>query len=188
MLAAVAASPKMIMPSTWMDIAEIQDINFTDAEQAKHIMLVVMETYNRINESARNSSYRVPIDVGNNQRTDSKAFKNARDWSRAFLLGATLWGVTPGEDEALSTLLVPAVTLAHDDPNRVLKGFGEPEDALLEIKRNLIFRLETSVIEIYRYFNWSTTKNRSNVSAVHIGRNDPCFCGSGKKYKKCCLQ
>jgi uncharacterized protein len=21
-----------------------------------------------------------------------------------------------------------------------------------------------------------------------IGRNDPCKCGSGKKYKKCCLQ
>ncbi len=24
--------------------------------------------------------------------------------------------------------------------------------------------------------------------AVKIGRNDPCLCGSGKKYKKCCLQ
>jgi hypothetical protein len=23
---------------------------------------------------------------------------------------------------------------------------------------------------------------------VHIGRNNPCHCGSGKKYKKCCLQ
>ena len=21
-----------------------------------------------------------------------------------------------------------------------------------------------------------------------IGRNDPCLCGSGKKYKKCCLK
>ena len=21
---------------------------------------------------------------------------------------------------------------------------------------------------------------------VKIGRNDPCWCGSGKKYKKCC--
>jgi len=21
-----------------------------------------------------------------------------------------------------------------------------------------------------------------------VGRNDPCPCGSGKKYKKCCLQ
>jgi preprotein translocase subunit SecA len=24
-------------------------------------------------------------------------------------------------------------------------------------------------------------------TAVKIGRNDPCPCGSGKKYKKCCL-
>ena len=22
--------------------------------------------------------------------------------------------------------------------------------------------------------------------AIHIGRNEPCPCGSGKKYKKCC--
>ena len=27
-------------------------------------------------------------------------------------------------------------------------------------------------------------KNKTNVK---IGRNDPCSCGSGKKYKKCCL-
>lgn len=29
-----------------------------------------------------------------------------------------------------------------------------------------------------------------NLKAIHkikIGRNDPCYCGSGKKYKKCCL-
>ena len=25
-------------------------------------------------------------------------------------------------------------------------------------------------------------------SAARVGRNDPCPCGSGKKYKKCCLQ
>lgn len=24
------------------------------------------------------------------------------------------------------------------------------------------------------------------IEAVKIGRNDPCTCGSGKKYKKCC--
>ncbi len=24
------------------------------------------------------------------------------------------------------------------------------------------------------------------VKSVKIGRNDPCTCGSGKKYKKCC--
>jgi hypothetical protein len=25
------------------------------------------------------------------------------------------------------------------------------------------------------------------MSAATIGRNDPCPCGSGKKFKKCCL-
>jgi uncharacterized protein YchJ len=25
------------------------------------------------------------------------------------------------------------------------------------------------------------------TKTVKIGRNDPCVCGSGKKYKKCCL-
>ncbi|NMT18189.1 hypothetical protein HKA99_27985, partial [Vibrio parahaemolyticus] len=24
------------------------------------------------------------------------------------------------------------------------------------------------------------------VSSLKLGRNDPCICGSGKKFKKCC--
>ena len=28
---------------------------------------------------------------------------------------------------------------------------------------------------------------RQRRAAVKIGRNDPCLCGSGKKFKKCCL-
>jgi hypothetical protein len=31
-------------------------------------------------------------------------------------------------------------------------------------------------------------KNRPVVAGRKIGRNDPCPCGSGKKYKKCCLR
>ena len=29
--------------------------------------------------------------------------------------------------------------------------------------------------------------NYPKVNEINIGRNDKCFCGSGKKYKKCCL-
>ena len=29
-------------------------------------------------------------------------------------------------------------------------------------------------------------KNRTIRHEVKIGRNDPCPCGSGRKYKKCC--
>ena len=31
-------------------------------------------------------------------------------------------------------------------------------------------------------------KNRPTISGRKIGRNDPCICGSGKKYKQCCLR
>jgi SWIM/SEC-C metal-binding protein len=27
----------------------------------------------------------------------------------------------------------------------------------------------------------------TKVNEINLGRNEPCFCGSGKKYKKCCL-
>ena len=32
----------------------------------------------------------------------------------------------------------------------------------------------------------SNRKWNSNVKRVKIGRNEPCPCGSGKKYKNCC--
>lgn len=32
-----------------------------------------------------------------------------------------------------------------------------------------------------------TVKQKPAVNKVKIGRNDPCPCGSGKKYKHCCL-
>lgn len=31
------------------------------------------------------------------------------------------------------------------------------------------------------------TKKRPQVGSTKVGRNDPCACGSGKKYKKCCI-
>ena len=43
-----------------------------------------------------------------------------------------------------------------------------------------------------RESNWQSTLHSPSSDTItnpfkHIGRNDPCPCGSGKKYKKCCL-
>ena len=35
--------------------------------------------------------------------------------------------------------------------------------------------------------NQTTTQNSANSTNYNVGRNDPCPCGSGRKYKKCCL-
>ena len=38
---------------------------------------------------------------------------------------------------------------------------------------------------IHRQSNYQKAKPATNNSAK-VGRNDPCPCGSGKKYKQCC--
>ena len=43
-------------------------------------------------------------------------------------------------------------------------------------------KLLNKALELYKEQKSSTTI----VKPKKIGRNDPCPCGSGKKYKKCC--
>jgi hypothetical protein len=42
------------------------------------------------------------------------------------------------------------------------------------------------VSDQYEPGNWESTTIRNE--APRVGRNDPCPCGSGKKYKKCCMR
>ena len=59
----------------------------------------------------------------------------------------------------------------------------------LEIRRSRIARklLETEKTEEKRKELYKEQKNSGTIrKEKKIGRNDPCPCGSGKKYKKCC--
>ena len=49
------------------------------------------------------------------------------------------------------------------------------------------FSIENSGIRNSSFFPQSITESHPNPHRK-IGRNDPCPCGSGKKFKKCCLQ
>jgi len=41
--------------------------------------------------------------------------------------------------------------------------------------------------ERYNFLSWDIMRRKNGLAAPkNIGRNDPCICGSGKKYKKCC--
>jgi len=47
--------------------------------------------------------------------------------------------------------------------------------------------LGDDVAAVYAHFGPAREKqNAPAVAAEKVGRNDPCPCGSGKKFKKCC--
>ena len=71
------------------------------------------------------------------------------------------------------------------------KGFGETSEFNHEDNRkqheNSVPQYESDpddgVIKTMNLFIDKTTK----ATSKKVGRNDPCPCGSGKKYKKCCV-
>lgn len=45
----------------------------------------------------------------------------------------------------------------------------------------------TTMRLLYKKYRSTKYRNSTMITSDKVGRNDPCPCGSGKKYKKCCL-
>ncbi|MCT4585846.1 MAG: preprotein translocase subunit SecA [Peptostreptococcaceae bacterium] len=72
------------------------------------------------------------------------------------------------------------VSSIHEETVKYLYNFKIE----FEIERKEV--VDTDNLEISRENNKEVKKSTTIVKGETIGRNDPCPCGSGKKYKKCC--
>ena len=64
----------------------------------------------------------------------------------------------------------------------------DKEKVIVELKENRKWQFINDVISEIEW--WACFKNLSSISdspLTKVGRNEACPCGSGKKYKKCCL-
>lgn len=69
----------------------------------------------------------------------------------------------------------------HEEHSRLQSTIKEEEEEVAELKNRL---------QYYENYNSTPSANSGQVYSkkVKIGRNEPCPCGSGKKYKKCCMK
>jgi uncharacterized protein len=127
---------------------------------------------------------------------DENGISHANDWAKGFLRGMELrrtdWAVL-FDDEKQGGCLVPIFVLAHENnPDHEMRPYERAISA--EEREKLIVGAAAGVTGIYRYFKARrlvegqpldnvTTFRRT---APKVGRNDPCACGSGKKFKQCC--
>ena len=77
-----------------------------------------------------------------------------------------------------------------EDKTVICKGECDSEiEHLEEEKKRLeaeIDRLREEHLRLQKKFEDMKPQIRTLAKSKNIGRNDPCLCGSGKKYKKCC--
>lgn len=85
-----------------------------------------------------------------------------------------------------------------------LEDLTEDQEIVLDVDLDLLYRnmLDASAKHLMKLPQWDALRTpeerrairnewlaeRQAVTAKAAGRNDPCPCGSGKKYKKCCWE
>lgn len=102
----------------------------------------------------------------------------------------TFVGFLDGINTSLDTL-IDLDTLKEDTVVDSTILFNELYKNMLDVKADWLFNLEAwegiFTADERKALAKEYNKSKIIVKEAKIGRNDPCPCGSGKKYKKCCL-
>ena len=112
---------------------------------------------------------------------DEASSRLGERWSEGFRAGLGYFCPNIGnhlqQDKLLFALMLPLIQLSHQPE-------GMEFNLSLTDRRELIVGIPETLAEIAKRLekNAHTPVRRSHS----VGRNDPCPCGSGKKYKKCC--
>ena len=181
LFASLVAAPTLVPPSAYMQ--EIRnDEPFVDEADAIAFMRLIQALWNDVVSRFAQAYFR-PLLVNHDN--------GGEIWARGYLHGVKM---TPFDWEALfktedgQQWLLPILTLAHlNDPDPELRPFDDPDLEQSE-RTGLHDGMAMAATMIFNHFGPLRVPGSSGPQrAPKVGRNDPCPCGSGKKYKRCCL-
>ncbi|MBS1192009.1 MAG: YecA family protein [Rhodocyclaceae bacterium] len=192
LLCAVVSSPETILPSTWLPEALGEEPEYESEAQAMEIMELLMRLNNDIARSLQDGEtvalILYPLDEEGNEY-------DYASWADAYVygcgLGSDWFELADKHAEDLSELLEPMFLLngmmKEDVEKSGEKWLSPAEEArLVEEMQEDLPDIVLAIYDFWRAKEGSSTTIRRETEKV--GRNDPCPCGSGKKFKQCCGQ
>jgi len=181
--AALACAPETIMPSSWMPLiwgGEQLAPKWESDNEFSQFSQAILAQYNCVMTDIQIRVYE-PLFL-ENYDTDSDLMI-VDEWCEGFLRGLRLWGEMPHDDmKQLEHCLFPIRHFSTAEGFDALQTMSEIE--IQQLQQSIRPRLE----KLYRHFRKPVISTGTPFvhSAPKVGRNAPCPCGSGKKYKKCC--
>jgi uncharacterized protein len=188
--AALIAGRELVMPSEYTREVfggEMSEVVFSGLDEAQEILNLMMRHWNKIASTLRKGEIHVPLIF-----EDEKGELHGNDWARGFMRGVQMRHDAWSElinDEKYGGSLIPMMMLYHEHDE-------DPEtrsDPITPDKREQVIAfMAAGLMNAYEYFrkqregDLGVDAPESRRNASKVGRNDPCPCGSGKKYKKCC--
>lgn len=189
MLCAVVSSPSTVLPSVWLPEALGPGLEGAAPEAVGETIELLMRLNNDIARQLMNDETVAPILYPLDEACTTWDYAA---WADAYVFGAGLaddWYDLAGKHaEDLSELLEPMFVLngmlKEDAEKQGERWFSPAEEARLvaDIEANLPVIVQ-SLYNFWRNRRSGVTVRRAEEKT---GRNDPCPCGSGKKFKQCC--
>lgn len=186
-LAGLVVCPETIVPSEWMPVVWGDDEGplFESKHRAQTVIDLILGHYNDIIRQLDRGAYRPVYDIDTD---DSILWETwIEGFAEAMRLRPEAWRTFAQNNDAdLQRALFVLGRLGElaTDPNDV-----DPMDIDEELE-NLAPDLIPAHVEILHRTRLAQDKPpapSANENRPKAGRNDPCPCGSGKKFKKCCL-
>ncbi|MNF63107.1 hypothetical protein D3C84_448000 [compost metagenome] len=185
-LTAVVSGPHLIMPSSWLPAiwgGEQDQPEWQSQAELKRFIDLVMHHYNDITTTLTYSA-KDYFPVAPDFERHGEWVPLIHDWCSGYLGGIELapWSTLPApEAAALAMIAKPLETMPTS-----LEALSNAH--LQEQATKARFAART----LHAYFLAQRSKDRPvrhqpMVAPIKIGRNEPCPCGSGKKYKQCCF-
>jgi uncharacterized protein len=176
------------MPSAWMPVIFGEDHVWNDADEVQRVVPLVMHAYDSVARVLDDDPE--AFSLLTERGTDASHPPRAESWCRGYLMGMSVAG------DAWTPFLRRKPT---DMTLRLIYAIGaaEPDDVLAQalgadpvMYAETIDSLALGVVDIYRLFRANVAPAAPSGTIVRagpkVGANDPCPCGSGKKYKRCC--
>jgi uncharacterized protein len=194
--AGLVVCPDVILPSEWLPVVwglseEAEAPIFETLDHANKVIALVMGHYNHVARMLSETPERYRPLLTKDERNGDIFWEFwIEGFEKAMKLRPAAWLPLLEADAETSFAIRGLLTLAdvarRDERLPLLKRRELEEDAPELIGPWLL------AINDWRIENYDpeTGTSQSHHGAVapsgNVGRNDPCPCGSGKKYKKCC--
>ncbi|MGH6916461.1 MAG: UPF0149 family protein [Geminicoccaceae bacterium] len=180
-LTAIAIGPELILPSEWLPViwGEGEPV-FESDEELQSVVGAIFGRYEEILRTIQDEpeAY-APLFW---ETLDGQLL--AADWAAGFMAGVGLrtdaWRSLLQTDEGCE-LVAPIIAFLDDEDGNPVAEL-EP-DELAAVREAAVELIGPSVHLIHRFWQ---ARRRMPRRVAKTGRNEPCPCGSGRKYKRCC--
>lgn len=184
-LTALVSSPSVIVPSRWLPaIWGVREPIWESADHFQEIFGLIVRHQNSIAATLLHDPQAFEP-IFHEREVEGRFYLIVDEWCHGYMRGVALdadaWSA---RDADIKELLRPIQLWGTEDGWQQVDAMSDADQAR---EQNAI---PQSVRALHKYWLDRRALQSTPIrrASPKVGRNDPCPCGSGRKYKHCCLQ